>query len=171
MAQKHRACNAQTGMLSQDVHRKETVMPQGNDKDLYFVAVKLLLRDGDKLLITHDIFGSWDIPGGRIRANEFDKSLESVIERKIGEELGSEVKYELGKPAIFFRVEREEHSLKGQKVRIFAIGYEAKYLAGKVALGDHHDRMEWVDIKSFDPEAYFAGGWLNGVKEYLGKAR
>ncbi len=33
-----------------------------HDKDLYFVAVKLLLRDGDKLLITHDIFGVWDLP-------------------------------------------------------------------------------------------------------------
>lgn len=136
------------------------------EKDLYFVAVKLLLRDGDKLLITHDIFGDWDLPGGRIRKDEFDKPLESVIERKIKEELGPGVRYELGEPKVFFRVERAEYNLGGEKVRIFAVGYEAKYLGGEVDLGDHHDRMEWVDINSFEPEAYFTGGWLKGVQEY-----
>jgi hypothetical protein len=37
------------------------------EKDLYYVAVKLFLRNENKLLITHDIFGDWDLPGGRIR--------------------------------------------------------------------------------------------------------
>lgn len=136
-------------------------------KDLYFVAVKLLLRDGDKLLITHDIFGDWDIPGGRLRKNEFDAPLESVIERKIREELGDDVKYKLGKPKVFFRHEREEDALQGNWVRIFAVGYEATYLGGDIGYGDHHDQMEWVDVKSFKPEDYFEGGWLKGVQEYL----
>ena len=136
------------------------------EKDLYFVAVKLLLRDGDKLLVTHDIFGAWDLPGGRIRENEFDKPLEIVIKRKTNEELGPAVKYEVGEPKVFFRVERQEQGL-GRKVRIFAIGYEAKYLGGDLKLGDHHDKMEWVDLKFFKPEDYFTGGWLVGVQEYL----
>ncbi len=135
-------------------------------KDLYFVAVKLLLRDGNKLLITHDIYGDWDLPGGRIRVGEFDKSLESVIERKVKEELGAEVEYKLGKPVVFFRVERIEQSL-GEKVRIFAIGYEAEYSGGQITLGEHHDELEWVDVADFDPEKYFTGGWLTGVQEYL----
>lgn len=137
-----------------------------NGKDLYFVAVKLFLLDDDKMLITHDIFGSWDLPGGRIKADEFDKPLEAVIERKVKEELGANVKYEIGKPKVFFRVEREEHGLGGQKVRIFAVGYEAKYQGGEIKLGHHHDKMEWVNIKSFLPEDYFTSGWLAGVKEY-----
>jgi 8-oxo-dGTP pyrophosphatase MutT (NUDIX family) len=138
-----------------------------SQRDLYFVAVKLLLRDGDKLLITHDIFGDWDLPGGRIRKDEFEASLESVIERKMSEELGVEVKYKLGNPVVFFRVEREEHDLNGKKVRIFAVGYEAQYLSGEIKLGDHHDKMEWVDVSNFKPDAYFTSGWLIGVKEYL----
>ena len=138
-----------------------------NGKDLYFVAVKLFLLDGDKLLITHDIFGSWDLPGGRIKVDEFDKPLESVIERKVKEELGPDVKYELGEPKIFFRVERAEHGLGGQMVRIFAVGYEARLKSGKPRLGDHHDKMEWVDTGTFKPEDYFTGGWLVGVKDYL----
>ncbi len=137
------------------------------DKDLYFVAVKVLLKDGDKLLITHDIFGHWDIPGGRIKPDEFETPLEDVIKRKMKEESGADIKYQLGEPVVFFRHEREEAGLDNKLVRIFAIGYEAKYLDGQVKLGDHHDRMEWVDIRTFKPEDYFEGGWLKGLQEYL----
>lgn len=38
-----------------------------NGKDVYFVAVKALLRDGNKILLTHDIWDQWDLPGGRIK--------------------------------------------------------------------------------------------------------
>jgi len=137
------------------------------DKDLYFVAVKLFIRDGDKLLITHDIFGSWDLPGGRIKKDEFEKPLDKIIQRKIHEELGEDIKIDVGKSNdIFFRVERKEQKL-GKLVRIFAIGYDAEYLGGEVELGDHHDKLEWVDLKTFQPEKYFTGGWLKGVQEYL----
>lgn len=142
-------------------------------RDLYFVAVKLLLRDGDKLLITHDIFGDWDLPGGRIRVEEFNKPLESVIGRKINEELGSEVTYELGEPQVFFRVERIEKltpGFDGKQVRIFAVGYEATYKGGNIQLGEHHDQLKWVEIGTFKPEKYFKNtGWLKGIQEYLEK--
>jgi 8-oxo-dGTP pyrophosphatase MutT (NUDIX family) len=138
------------------------------NKDLYHVAVKLFLRDGAKLLITHDIFGSWDLPGGRIKNDEFDTPLESVIERKTREELGEEVKYELGEPTVFFRVERLEHNTQ-EMVRIFGVGYAATYLGGEVKLGEHHDQTEWVDVNTFKPEDYFTGGWLKGVQKYLEK--
>jgi 8-oxo-dGTP pyrophosphatase MutT (NUDIX family) len=139
------------------------------NKDLYFVAVKLFLRDGDRLLITHDIYGAWDLPGGRIRKNEFDAPLETVIKRKMLEELGPEVRYESREPVVFFRVQRSENGLGGQQVRIFAVGYDAKYLSGEVKIDEHHDQMEWVDVKTFKPDDYFVGGWLTGVQEYLAK--
>lgn len=141
------------------------------EKDLYFVAVKLLIRDGNKLLITHDIFGSWDLPGGRIKKDEFKASLPSVIERKMKEELGADFKYSIDEPTVFFRVERQEHGLNNQKVRIFAVGYKSKYLGGEIQLGDHHDKYEWVGIDTFKPEDYFVDGWLEGVQEYLNLAR
>lgn len=142
--------------------------PKNNQKDLYYVAVKLFLRDGDKLLITHDVFGAWDLPGGRMRKDEFDKPFEAIIKRKIGEELGPEVKYELGQPRILFRVERMEAGLN-KKVRIFAVGYDAAYFGGDIRLWDVHDEMKWVSVKTFRPEEYFTGGWLRGVQEYLAK--
>ncbi len=141
------------------------------DKDLYFVAVKLLIRDGNRLLITHDIFGHWDLPGGRIKKDEFKTDLSVVIQRKMFEELGEDFKYDYGEPVVFFRVEREEHGLNMKKVRIFAIGYDAKYIGGKIRLGKHHDKYEWVDVNSFQPEDYFVGGWLTGIQEYLSKNR
>jgi 8-oxo-dGTP pyrophosphatase MutT (NUDIX family) len=138
-------------------------------KDLYFVAVKLFVRDGDKLLILHDTFGAWDLPGGRIKKDEFNTPLSDVIVRKIHEELGDDIKIELGEPnSVFFRVERFEEGLD-KTVRIFAVGYDAKYLSGEVELGSHMEKYEWVDVRTFKPENYFKGGWLTGVQEYLVK--
>ncbi len=135
-------------------------------KDTYFVAVKALLRDGDELLITHDVFGQWDIPGGRLRPQDFDVPLEAVLARKLGEELGDELRYELGGPCVFFRHERSEQGLDGHRVRIFAIGYEARYSGGSIALGEHHDRHEWVHAATFPADQYFVDGWLKGIQEY-----
>lgn len=142
-----------------------------NGKDVYFVAVKLLLRDGDKLLITHDRFGDWDIPGGRIKKDEFERPLEDVVARKMREELGENVKYTLGEPKVFFRVERQEKLEQGGEmtVRIFAIGYEATYESGDITLGQNHDEYRWVDVGSFKPEELYTGGWLAGLQEYLTK--
>src|ERR1035437_749890 len=127
------------------------------ERDLYFIAVKVLLRDKNMLLVTHDIFGDWDIPGGRIRENEFDTPLEDIIKRKIEEELGPAVTYTIGHPVVTFRVERLEHSLQ-KMVRIFAVGYEAEYCGGELTLGEHHDDMKWVDTRTYDPSEDFTGG-------------
>ena len=137
------------------------------DKDIYFVAVKVFLRDQNKLLIIHDIFGEWDLPGGRIKTDEINASLESIIKRKMKEEIGSDINYSDVSPnGIFFRVERLEHGLN-KKVRIFAVGYDASYIDGDITLGKHIDDYQWVDINKFKPRDYFKGGWLTGVESYL----
>jgi len=141
----------------------------GNDKDTYFVAVKVFLLDSEeRFLITKDIFGSWDIPGGRLREQDFNIPLEGVAERKIKEELGEAVEYKFGKPVIFMRHEREEvlSSEKKEKRRIFAVGYTASYKGGTIKLGKNHEKFEWVSVKDFKPEGYFTGGWLKGVKDF-----
>ena len=135
-------------------------------KDLYYVAVKVFLEDKGKLFIFKDKFGDWDLPGGRIRKEEFETPLDAVIKRKMSEEIGNEVQYEIGKPIVFFRHERTEAS-SGQQVRIFAVGYEANFLGGEIKLSEIHTQSEWVDIATFKSEDYFTGGWLKGVQEYL----
>ena len=135
------------------------------DKEKFFVAVKLFLRDKEKLLITHDIFGDWDLPGGRIKKDEQQTPLEDIVARKVFEELGPHVRYQLKEPKVFFRVDRTE-ARTGELVHIFAVGYEADYRSGAIELGEHHDKLEWVTLHTFKPSDYFKGGWLRGVEEY-----
>lgn len=135
-------------------------------RDLYFVAVKIFLeKDGD-LFIFKDRYDEWDIPGGRIQKHEFDVPLKNVIARKIEEELGPAVKYKLGEPLVFMRHERREVGAK-KKIRIFAIGYSAKYLGGNIKISSQHTEYRWVPIRSFNPAVLFRGGWLNGIREFL----
>lgn len=135
-----------------------------SQQDLYYVAVKVFLENDNKFFIFKDKYEAWDLPGGRIQKHEFDVPLEQVLERKIREELGTSVKYKLGNPVVFMRHEREEN---GSNVRIFAIGYRATFLGGKIKLSERHTESMWVPVKTFNPARYFEGGWLKGVEEYL----
>lgn len=143
-------------------------------KDQYYVAVKLFLEKEGKFFVFKDKWNAWDLPGGRIRKHEFETPLEDVIKRKMDEEVGSHVKYELGKPIVMMRHERVEQ-LEGEDenptVRIFAVGYEARLLEGEPRLGDHHVEMKWVRIDDYNAENDFEGGWLRGVEEYLNLKR
>lgn len=144
------------------------------EKDRYFVAVKVFLEDGNgNFLITKDRFGDWDIPGGRLRENDFETPLEDVVQRKMREELGESFEFTLGEPIVFMRHERNEILTSGEREsrRIFAIGYQATCNGGDIALGTNHEGYEWVSIDSCNPEEYFSGGWLKGVQEYLDKRR
>jgi ADP-ribose pyrophosphatase YjhB (NUDIX family) len=141
-----------------------------NGKDLYFVAVKVFLEnEKGEFLIIKDRFGCWDIPGGRLRPEDFNVSLDDVVDRKMKEELGSAVVYELGEPVVHMRHERNETLGEGETtpVRIFAVGYSASYISGDIEMGGNHEELEWVDPKEFEPEKYFTGGWLKGVEEYI----
>ena len=139
-----------------------------NKKDSYFVAVKVFLEKEGEFLVLKDNFGDWDLPGGRIKPDEFAVELEDIVARKMREELGPEVQYELGKPLVYMRHERIEKTEGSPTVRIFALGYQAKYVSGDVQLSPRHTEMLWADPNTFKPEDYFTGGWLKGVKEYLG---
>lgn len=138
-----------------------------NEKDLYFVAVKVFLEKDGKFFIFKDGFGQWDLPGGRIKKQEFDIPLEQVVARKISEELGSDIRYKLGKPIVFMRHERVEAIPGNPKVQIFAVGYQATFEGGDIKMPSHHTEFLWVDPKTFKPEEYFTDGWLKGVQEYL----
>lgn len=138
-----------------------------DEKDVYFVAVKVFLEKDNKFLILKDGFGEWDIPGGRIKKDEFDVPFEQIAARKMSEELGNNFKYKLGEPVILMRHERMESVPGNPKVRIFAIGFRATLTDGKVETKSHHTQMLWVDPKNFDPKKYFTGGWLKGLEEYL----
>lgn len=137
-------------------------------KDTYFVAVKLFLEKDGKLFIFKDKFGAWDLPGGRIKKHEFETPIKDVIARKMSEEVGSDLQYEVSDfPEILMRHERVEASPGNPTVRIFGLGYRARVIGGSPKLSESHTEMLFVDPKTFKPEDYFTGGWLKGVKEYI----
>jgi len=136
-------------------------------KDTYFVAVKVFLEKDGKLLILKDNFGAWDLPGGRIKKDEFNIPLDQIIKRKMSEELGNNINYTIDQPVVFMRHERIEQTEGNPTVRIFAIGYQGKLESGDIQLSPRHVEMIWVDPNNFKPEEYFKGGWLKGVQEYL----
>ena len=136
-------------------------------KDTYFVAVKVFLEKDGKLLILKDNFGDWDLPGGRIKKDEFDVPLDQIIGRKMSEELGNDIQYTVGKPVVFMRHERVEQTKDNPTVRIFAVGYQGVLQSGNIQLSERHPEMLWVDPNNFEPQKYFKGGWLKGVQEYL----
>jgi len=138
-----------------------------NQKDTYFVAVKVFMKKGGKLLILKDNFGDWDLPGGRITKDEFDVDLDQIIKRKISEELGDDIQYTIDKPVVFMRHQRVEQTFSKPIVRIFAIGYEGTLSKGAIQLSKRHSKSIWVDVDNFKPDKYFKGGWLKGVQEYL----
>ena len=138
---------------------------ESNGKAVYFVAVKVFLRRGDELLLAHDIFDTWELPGGRIKLDEFQRPLTETVSRKLREELGDDLKYSAPKPTgTFFQVARME---QGQEVRIFAIGYEAKYLDGEIKLSKVHDELKWVDVRDFEPLKLQNNDWMRGVEDYI----
>ena len=138
-----------------------------DSKDRYFVAVKVFLEKDSKFLIIKDGFDQWDLPGGRLLTSEFEVPLETIIKRKLTEELGNNFSYELEKPNIFMRHERVEEAPGNPTVRIFALGYRAALVSGSISLESHHKELLWVDPLDFNVELYFTGGWLSGVKEYI----
>lgn len=136
-------------------------------KDIYYVAVKVFLKKDGKLLILKDSFEDWDLPGGRIKKDEFYVSLDQIIKRKMSEELGNDIQYTIGKPIVFMRHQRVEQVLGKPTVRIFALGYEGVLKSGTIQLSKRHTESMWVDLNDFKPEKYFKGGWLKGIQEYL----
>ena len=132
------------------------------------MAVKVFLEHDGRLLILKDSFGQWDLPGGRIKRNEFDTPLIEVLKRKLGEELGPDITYSVRpSPEIFMRHRRQEKVDGEDEARIFALGFLGLLKTGTIQLSPAHVELKWVHPESFDPQKYFTGGWLNGVQQYI----
>jgi 8-oxo-dGTP pyrophosphatase MutT (NUDIX family) len=116
--------------------KKPSLNNMDTSKDQYFVAVKVFLKDGmGRLLITKDRFGDWDIPGGRLRENDFEMPLEEVVRRKMKEELGEDI-LSIRKPT-YHAPQRDEilEMAPGKKAES-SHRLEPKYLGGDISLGN-----------------------------------
>jgi 8-oxo-dGTP diphosphatase len=117
---------------------------QRNNYATYFVAMKILVKKNGMFLFLRDVSGKrFDLPGGRIDANENFVALNKIIAREVREELGKKFKYELG-PVLF-----QYRRIFQDDKKIFITVYEAKYLSGEIKLSDEHTEFQWIDPKYF----------------------
>lgn len=108
------------------------------------VSLKILLSNGEKVLLTKGFEGDIDLPGGRIEVGEEETPLEDIIVREVKEELGQDVEFRLGPPLFVNRVFR-----RVDKRLIFVVVFDAKYISGNITLSDEHKSYEWVDRESY----------------------
>lgn len=126
---------------------------------IYHVAFKILLKKYNKVLFLKTADGRyWDLPGGRIDNNEKKVPLEKILAREIKEEIGKNIKYQLGKPIFQYRRFHEKI-----KFPIFITVYEGKYLSGKIKLSFEHSNYCWLIPQSHR----FKGKGFCYKEEYL----
>ncbi len=143
--------------------------------DFYQVSLKLIIKnkEGETLILKAAHKGSYvgfyDLPGGRIKINEFQTAFEKLLSREVREELGEKVKINVSfKPVAIGR-----HLIpaalikKPDDIHVLYIFFEAKYLGGKILLSKEHVSKSWVDIHKVKLDKYFKSGILEGIKMYL----
>lgn len=110
------------------------------------VSVKaFLLRDG-ALLMLRQASGIWELPGGRYHVGEENRAPGQVLERELREELGSELRYVIGKPVAAWTLpwwgdRTGEH--------VFVLGYRCQYVSGEIHLSDEHTAYQWTTPEGF----------------------
>lgn len=113
------------------------------DYGVFMVGLKILLRKGSKILFLRMADGKYlDIPGGRIDNVEYERPLAKILAREVREELGSKVKYKLGKPIFHFRRRRRKDA---NPEYVFLAVYDAEWISGEIKISDEHSAYEWFD--------------------------
>jgi 8-oxo-dGTP pyrophosphatase MutT (NUDIX family) len=132
---------------------------------IYWVAFKVLLRKGNKILfLTDSLRGLLDLPGGRADYNEGERPLRKIIEREVREELGNKIKYRLESPVFQYR----RHDIKKKMYNLITV-YEAKYISGSIELSTEHNKYQWLDPKQyrFKEKDFYTKEEYESFREYF----
>jgi len=143
------------------------------EKDFYQISLKMLLRNskGEILILKaldNGTYASYyDLPGGRINADEFNIPFTEILEREVKEEIGDiELKLR-GKPVALGRhlILASMTSLK-KDIHVLYVFFEAEYLNGGIKISEEHVNYEWLDLNKIELSDYFISGILEGVQFY-----
>ena len=133
---------------------------------IFLIAFKLLLRKDNKVLFLRlaeeKFLNVLDLPGGRADEGEEEIPFLEILEREVKEEIGEDVKYNLGKLAF-------QNYRRVQKPYALINVYEGEYLSGDIKLSPEHISYEWIDPQTykFRKEEFFNEEEYLAFKEYL----
>ncbi len=137
-----------------------------NKHGFFQITQKVFLRKGHLFLIMRDKkSGHGDLPGGRMTEEEFFEDWTNSVYRELDEEMGKQISYKLNPDPIFFH----KHRVNEGNHPCIIIAYQAYYIAGEVQISDEHDFLDWVDVRTFQPQGFFSEYMLEAVTIYQEK--
>jgi len=145
-----------------------------SEKDFYHISLKLIIKNNlGEVLILKDrddgsFSGFYDLPGGRINKDEFSSDYIEIVKRELYEETGLKDVLIDRAPVGIGRAKIKSLDQDGNKIRVFYVFFEAKYLNGNVIISREHSGFKWVNLKNIKLEDYFTASVLEGLKQYLG---
>lgn len=114
----------------------------------FYVGVKgVIVRDGKVLVLhtnaQHDDRGDrWEMPGGRINA---DESIKQTLERELREELPNITEIKIGEIVEAHRIHKDIEADKSLVLVYYRV--QAKF-SGQPELSEEHTDYEWADKAS-----------------------
>ncbi len=108
---------------------------------LFNVGVKAIITKDDKILIVRHGKGFWEVPGGRIDANE---SIEQTLHRELREELPNIKSIVLGKVIDARRLHKDIQDNVSLVLVFYSVTAD---FDGKVKLSDEHTEYKWASQK------------------------
>lgn len=136
------------------------------EKALYQVSLKLILKRGDEILALKaredGMFrGYYDMPGGRIHADEFGKELAGVLRREVQEELG-DVRFSMRPEPVALG---QHKSLDG--IFVLYVFFVGEYESGEPKISHEHIGWDWLKLTDANLGQYFTSGILEGMRTSL----
>lgn len=103
------------------------------------VGIKAIIREGDKVLIVKNSKGFWEVPGGRIDANE---SIEQTLARELKEELPNLKSFKKGRLLAASRLQKDIKP----NLSLFLIFFEVSAtFKGQPMLSKEHQGWQWAN--------------------------
>jgi 8-oxo-dGTP diphosphatase len=130
------------------------------------IGVKAFISKNSRVLIIREApyeegsnFDKWDVPGGRINAEE---TLHEALSREVREEVGLEI---VSSKVLY--VQENFLNIRGEDCHIVRIYYAAE-LTGEadVVLSQDHDAYAWISAEDI-PDREFVDGLAEGIGSYF----
>lgn len=127
------------------------------------VAIKGLLVVDQRLLVLREADGArlWELPGGRIDVGEEQVPQEDVLRRELLEELGPDLRCEIGPPLVTWT--RPLALAPGEYG--FLVGLLCTRITGRLRLSAEHCDARWVSRDEWR-DLPFAPGYPAGLEVF-----